>query len=155
MVLLLDDLLGIADPKGSAAPDRTRCSAAPVDRIDQHHGAARTQPGLNIVEDVHWIDAVSRIDAGRLPVRFIPRAPVDGADHLRPEYEGALRTGYAGAHAIALAPLADSEDHSVIGELLGSDHLGFELARSSPIGQAGKPVFAEGKVRRVGAARGS
>ena len=58
-LLLLDDLLGIADPDvplPQIDPDaRRRRLTALINTAT----LARTQPALFIIEDAHWIDAVS------------------------------------------------------------------------------------------------
>jgi class 3 adenylate cyclase len=146
-VLLLDDLLGIADPKvplPQIDPDaRRRRLTALINTT----ALARTQPGLHIIEDVHWIDAVSdSMLADFLSV--IPRAPSMVLITYRPEYEGALER-VRGAHAIALAPLADSETTTLIGELLGSDPSVLELAEIIADRAAGNPFFAEEMVREL------
>ncbi len=60
----------------------------------------------------------------------------------RPEYQGALaRT--AGAQAIALAPLNDSETAALIAELMGADPSIGDLAAAVAGRAAGNPFFAE------------
>ena len=44
---------------------------------------ARTEPALFIIEDVHWIDAVSESMLADF-LTVIPRTPTHGADHLPP-----------------------------------------------------------------------
>ena len=66
----------------------------------------------------------------------------------RPEYEGVL-VRVRGAHAIALAPLADSDTTVLIGELLGSDPSVLELAEIIAERAAGNPFFAEEMVREL------
>jgi predicted ATPase len=100
-LLLLDDLLGVADPDVTVPqidPDaRRRRLTALVNTISM----ARTQPALFIIEDAHWIDAVSEsMLAGFLTI--IPRTPSMVLITSRPEYDGAL-TRVHGAQTIALA----------------------------------------------------
>ncbi len=82
-LLLLDDLLGIADPDvplPQIDPDaRRRRLTALVNATT----LARTDPALFIIEDAHWIDAVSESMLADF-LTVIPRTPVDGADHLPP-----------------------------------------------------------------------
>ena len=58
-LLLLDDLLGIADPEVALPPidpdARRRRLTALINAVT----LARTEPALFIIEDAHWIDAVS------------------------------------------------------------------------------------------------
>ncbi len=82
-LLLLHDLLGVSDrdvAMPQVDPDaRRRRLTALVNTVS----LARTQPALYVIEDAHWIDAVERVDVGRLPHRHSAHQ-VDGADHLPP-----------------------------------------------------------------------
>jgi len=146
-VLLLDDLLGIADPDvplPQIDPDaRRRRLTALINTT----ALARTQPALHIVEDVHWIDVVSESMLADF-LSVIPRTPSMVLITYRPEYEGALKQ-VRGAHAIALAPLADSDTTVLIGELLGSDPSVLELSKIIADRAAGNPFFAEEMVREM------
>ena len=91
-LLLLDDLLGIADPDvplPQVDPDaRRRRLTALINTAS----LARTDPALYIIEDAHWIDAVSEsMLADFLTVD--PAHPVDGADHLPPRIPGRVGAG--------------------------------------------------------------
>jgi predicted ATPase len=82
-LLLVEDLLGIADPDvelPQVDPDaRRRRSTALINTT----ALARTAPALFIIEDAHWIDAVSESMLARFPVRHSAH-PIDGADHRPP-----------------------------------------------------------------------
>ena len=91
-LLLLDDLLGIADPDvplPQIDPDaRRRRLTALINTAS----LARTEPALYIIEDAHWIDAVSEsMLADFLTVD--PADRVDGADHLPPRIPGSADAG--------------------------------------------------------------
>ena len=134
-LLLFDDLLGIADPEvplPAIDPDarRRRLSA-----LINTASLARSTPALYIIEDAHWIDAVSESMLADF-LTVIPRTPSMVLITSRPEYEGTL-TRVHGAQTIALAPLGDSDTATLIGELLGSDPSVDELAASSPSGPRG------------------
>ena len=152
-VLLLDDLLGIADPEVALPaidPDaRRRRLAALINTVS----LARTEPALFIIEDAHWIDAVSESMIGDF-LTVIPRTPSTVLITSRPEYEGAL-TRVPGAQTIALAPLGDSDTAALIGELMGSDPSVGELAAVIAERAAGNPFFAEEMVRELVPARGA
>src|SRR5258705_6545845 len=115
-LLLLDDLLGIADPDvplPQIDPDaRRRRLTALINTASLAH----TEPALFIIEDAHWIDAVSESMLADF-LTVIPRTPSMVLITSRPEYEGALTRGH-GAQTIALAPLADSDTAALIGEHL-------------------------------------
>ena len=88
-LLLLDDLLGIADPDVQLPridPDaRRRRLTALVNAAS----LARESPAVYVVEDAHWIDAVSEsMIADFLTV--IPQTPSLVIVTYRPEYRGAL-----------------------------------------------------------------
>src|SRR5829696_2435668 len=94
-LLLLDDLKGIADPELALPqidPDaRRRRLTALINTVS----LARTAPALFIIEDAHWIDAVSEsLLADFLAV--IPRTPSMVLITSRPEYEGALTRVHGG-----------------------------------------------------------
>jgi class 3 adenylate cyclase len=87
--VLLDDLLGIADPdvpQPQIDPDarRRRLTALINTAV-----LARAEPSLFIIEDVHWIDAVSESMLADL-LTVIPRTPSMVLITSRLEYEGAL-----------------------------------------------------------------
>ena len=91
-LLLLDDLLGIADPEvplPQIDPDarRRRLTALINTAL-----LARTEPALYVIEDAHWIDAVSESMLADF-LTVIPQHPVDGADHLPPRVSGSADAG--------------------------------------------------------------
>jgi adenylate cyclase len=146
-LLLLDDLLGIADPEvplPQIDPDarRRRLTALINTAL-----LARTEPALYLIEDAHWIDAVSESMLADF-LTVIARTPSMVLITSRPEYEGAL-TRVLGAQTIALAPLVDSDTAALIGELLGSDPSVGELAAIIAERAAGNPFFAEEMVREL------
>ena len=145
--LLLDDLLGIADPDvplPAIDPDaRRRRLTALINTVS----LARTDPALFIIEDAHWIDPVSESMLADF-LTVIPRTPSLVLITSRPEYEGAL-TRVHGAQTIALAPLADSAIAALLSELLGADPSVGELAAVIAERAAGNPFFAEEMVREL------
>ena len=146
-VLLLDDLLGIADPDvplPAIDPDarRRRLTA-----LLNTASLARTDPALFIIEDVHWIDAVSESMLADF-LSVIPRTPSMVLITSRPEYQGALTRAH-GAQTIALGPLGDSDTAALLGELLGPDPSVGELAAIIADRAAGNPFFAEEMVREL------
>jgi hypothetical protein len=146
-LLLLDDLLGIADPDvplPQIVPDaRRRRLTALINTAS----LARTDPALYIIEDVHWIDAVSESMLADF-LTVIARTKLMVLITARPEYEGAL-TRVHGAQTIALAPLGDSDTAALLGELLGSDPSVGGLAAVIAERAAGNPFFAEEMVREM------
>ena len=146
-LLLLDDLLGIADPEVALPaidPDaRRRRLTALINAVS----LARSEPALFIIDDVQWIDAVSESMLADF-LAVISRTPSLVLITSRPEYEGVL-TRVAGAQSIALAPLGDSAIAALIGELLGSDPSVGELAAIIAERAAGNPFFAEEMVREL------
>jgi class 3 adenylate cyclase len=146
-LLLLDDLLGIADPEvplPQIDPDaRRRRLTALINTT----ALVRTAPALFIIEDAQWIDAVSESMLADL-LTIIPRTPSMVLITARPEYEGAL-TRVHDAQTIALAPLGDSDIAALLGELLGSAPSVDELATAITDRAAGNPFFAEEMVREL------
>jgi class 3 adenylate cyclase len=146
-LLLLDDLLGITDPDVELPkidPDaRRRRLAALVDAVS----LARENPAVYVVEDAHWIDAVSEsMIADFLTV--IPQTPSLVIVTYRPEYRGALAQA-PGPQTIALAPLSGQETAALITELLGPDTSVAPLGKMIAERAAGTPFFAEEMVREL------
>jgi adenylate cyclase len=144
-LLLLDDMLGIADldaPLPRIDPDARRRRLTALFNSAQ---LARTDPALFIVEDAHWIDEVSESMVQDL-LSVMPQTPSMMVSTYRPEYQGPV-AHISGAQTIALTPLNDSESAALIAELLGSDPSVAELAKSIADRAAGNPFFTEEIVR--------
>ena len=146
-VLLLDDLLGFADPEAELPkidPDaRRRRLTALVNAAS----LARTERAVYVIEDAHWIDEVSEAMIAEF-VTVIPQTPSLVLITYRPEYRGAL-SGMAGAHTVALAPLSDSETTALVSQLLGHDPSAGVLGQKIAERAAGNPFFAEEIVREL------
>jgi hypothetical protein len=140
-LLLLDDLVGIADPAVTLPkidPDARRRRLTALINSSQ---LARTEPAVFVLEDAHWIDEVSELLIADF-LAVVPQTPALVLITYRPEYRGAL-AHVAGAQMIALAPLSNSETSQLVTELLGADpsvsHIGEIIAERA----AGNPFFAE------------
>ncbi|WAC90415.1 AAA family ATPase [Mycobacterium sp. Aquia_213] len=146
-LLLLDDLLGIADPDVELPkidPDARRRRLTALINTAQ---LARTQPAIFIVEDAHWIDEASE----SLLADFVAVFPQTHSLLLityRPEYHGALHH-VPGAQTIALVPLSKSETSMLVAELLGPDPSVGEVAEIIAARSAGNPFFAEEIAREL------
>ncbi len=150
-LLLLDELLGIADPEVQLPkidPDaRRRRLTALVNAAS----LARQAPAVYVIEDAHWIDEVSDSLLADF-VAVIPQTPSLVLVTSRPEYHGAL-SRVARGQTIALAPLSDRETTTLVADLLGSDLSVTALFTLIAERAAGNPFFAEEIVREL-AARG-
>ncbi len=146
-LLLLDDLLGIANPDAALPridPDaRRRRLTALVNAA----ALARETPAIYVVEDAHWIDEVSESMITDF-LTIIPQTSSLVLVTYRPEYRGAL-TRAADAQTIALAPLRDSETAALITGLLGPDPSIDGLGQKIADRAAGNPFFAEEIVREL------
>jgi len=146
-LLLLDDLLGIADPEvplPQIDPDaRRRRLTALINTAS----LARTEPALFLIEDAQWVDAVSESMLADF-LTVIPQTKLMVLITARPEYEGALTRAH-GAQTIALAPLGGADTVALIGELLGADPSVGELAAIIAERADGNPFFAEEMVREL------
>jgi class 3 adenylate cyclase len=144
-LLLLHDLLGIADPDVELPkidPDaRRRRLTALVNAAS----LARTEPAVFVIEDAHWIDEVSESMLAEF-LTVIPQTPSLVLVTYRPEYGGAL-TRVHGAHTIALGPLSDPETAALASGLLGPDPSVGVLGQKIAERAAGNPFFAEEIVR--------
>jgi class 3 adenylate cyclase len=146
-LLLLDDLLGIADPDVALPQIDPDARRRRLTALINTAALARTEPALFIIEDAHWIDAVSESMLAEF-LAVIPRTPSMVLITSRPEYEGAL-TRVHGAQTIALAPLGDSDTTALLNELLGSDPSVGEALGAIAERAAGNPFFAEEMVREL------
>jgi adenylate cyclase len=144
-VLLLDDLLGIADPTlllPEIAPDARRRRLA---NLINTASLARTTPTLYIIEDVHWIDQASEaLIADFLTV--IPQTPSLVLITYRPEYRGPL-SRIEDAQSMRLRPLSTSHAAALTTELLGADPSVAGLREVISERAAGNPFFVEEIVR--------
>ena len=146
-LLLLDDLLGIADPDvvlPKIDPDARRRRLTALINTAQ---LARTQPAIFVVEDAHWIDEASESMLADF-VAVVPQTHSLLLITYRPEYHGALQR-VAGAQTIALVPLSKSETSMLVAELLGPDPSVGEVAEIIAARSAGNPFFAEEIAREL------
>ena len=142
---LFDDLLGIADPDTplpAIDPDARRRR---LTGLVNAASLARKTPAVFVVEDAHWIDAVSESMLADF-FTVIPQTPSLVLVTYRPEYEGAL-TRMHGAQTIALGPLSDPEAAALVSGLLGPDPSVVGLGQRIADRAAGNPFFAEEMVR--------
>ena len=144
-LLLLDDLLGIADPDVPLPQIDPEARRRRLTALINTASLARAEPALFIIEDAHWIDAVSESMVADF-LTVIPQTKSMVLITSRPEYEGALTRIHA-AQTIALAPLDDSDTTALLGDLLGSDPSVDELTAIIAERAAGNPFFAEEMVR--------
>ena len=144
-LLLLDDLLGIADA-GSALPDvapdarRRRLTA-----LFNAAALAQTEPAVYLIEDVHWIDETSESMLAQF-ISVIPQTPSLVLITTRPEYHGAL-SRVSGAQTIGLRPLSATQSSTLALQLLGDHPSLADVAARVSARAAGNPFFAEEMVR--------
>jgi len=146
-MLLLDDLLGIADPEVELPKIDPDARRRRLTALLNAASLARESPALYVVEDAHWIDEVSESMLADF-LTVIPQTPSLVLATYRPEYEGALARVH-GAQTIALAPLSVSETAALVSELLGPDPSVGALGQTIVERAAGNPFFAEEIVREL------
>jgi class 3 adenylate cyclase len=146
-LLLLHDLLGIADPNAPSPAIEPDARRRRLTALVNAASLARQTPAIFVVEDVHWIDEVSESLLAAF-IAVIPQMPSLALVTYRPEYEGSLHRVH-GAQTIALAPLSDSETAALVAELLGPDPSLDGLATLTAERAAGNPFFAEEIVREL------
>lgn len=144
-VLLLDDLLGIADPDVAPARIDPHARKRRLAALVNAATLARGTPALVIVEDIHWIDDASESMLAAF-LTVIPQTRVLVLLTYRPEYRGELAR-LAGSQSISLAPLSTPETVAVAENLLGSDPSVTGLARMIADRAAGNPFFVEEMVK--------
>ncbi|QNJ95405.1 AAA family ATPase [Mycolicibacterium fluoranthenivorans] len=142
-LVLLDDLLGIAEPGIDVPvidPDARRRR---VSALLTCASAARSAPDVYVVEDAHWMD-----EASESTIADFLSALTESMVLItyRPEYHGKL-VQITSLDAITLGPLDDSQASVLIGELVGTDPSVRSLAAEIAEHAAGNPFFAEEIVR--------
>jgi AAA ATPase domain len=146
-LMLLDDLLAIADPDvvlPKVDPDarRRRLTA-----LVKSASLPSQIPAVHVVEDTHWIDEASESMLADL-LTVIPQTRSLVLITYRPEYRGRL-TQSPGAQAISLAPLSDTDTTSLVSQLLGPDPSVRRLGQLIAERAAGNPFFAEELAREL------
>jgi predicted ATPase len=146
-MLLLDDLLGIADPDVELPKIDPDARRRRLTALVNGASLARRAATVYVIEDAHWIDEVSESMIAEF-LTVIPQTPSLVLVTCRHEYRGAL-TRAADAHTVALAPLSDSETMALVSQLLGPDPSVGELGQKIAERAAGNPFFAEEMVREL------
>ncbi|OBK40713.1 cyclase [Mycobacterium sp. 1245111.1] len=146
-VLLLEDLLGIADPDVELPKIDPDARRRRLTMLVNAASMARRAPAVFVIEDAHWIDEASESLLAEF-LTGIARTPSLVLITYRPEYQGALTRG-VGTQTISLAPLSDSETAGLVAELLGPDPTNGALGRRIAERAAGNPFFAEEIVREL------
>ena len=144
-VLLLEDLLGIADPEVALAKVDPDARRRRLTALINAASLARKAPAVYVVEDLHWIDEASESLVADF-VAVVPQTHSLVLINYRPEYRGAL-SRVPGAQSIALAPLSDPETAALVLQLLGPDRSVGGLATMIAERAAGNPFFVEEMVR--------
>jgi class 3 adenylate cyclase len=146
-VLLLEDLLGIADPEVALPKIDPDARRRRLTKLVNAASLARQAPVINVIEDAHWIDEVSESMLADF-LTVIPQTPALVLITYRPEYSGAL-SRVPCAHSIALAPLSGPETAALVSQLLGPNPSVGELGHKITERAAGNPFFAEEMVREL------
>ncbi len=146
-LVLLDDLLGIRDPTTELPPIDPAARGRRLTALVNAMSLASTKPRLYILEDAHWIDAVSESMLAEF-LKVIPKTPSMALITYRPYYHGALAQ-VSGAQTLALDPLGDADISALVGELVGADPSVGAVAALITERTAGNPFFAEEMVREL------
>jgi class 3 adenylate cyclase len=144
-LVLLDDLLGIRDPDTELPPIDPAARRRRLTTLVNAVSLARTEPVLYILEDAHWIDAVSESMLAEF-LKVIPHTPAMALITYRPYYHGPLAQ-VPGAQTVALAQLGDADTSALVGELVGADPSVGAVAVLITERTAGNPFFAQEMVR--------
>src|SRR4029077_5169732 len=88
-LLLLDDLLGVADPEVPLAQIDPDARRRRLTALINTASLARTEPAVYIIEDAHWVDAISESMLADF-LTVIPQTKLMVLITSRPEYQGAL-----------------------------------------------------------------
>ncbi len=146
-LMLLDDLLAIADPNTALPKIDPDARWRRLTALVKAAALARETPGVYVVEDAHWIDEASESMLADF-LTVIPQTRLLVLVTYRPEYRGPL-TQLPGAQTVALAPLSDSETAALVSELLGPDPSAGAVGQKIADRAAGNPFFVEEIVREL------
>ncbi len=155
-LLLMDDLLGIADPDVELPNIEADARRRRLTALVNAASLARREAALFVIEDAHWIDEVSESMLADF-FAVIRQTPSMVLITYRPEYHGKL-ANIPGAQTLSLRPLSTEQTHALIGELLGTDASVRGLAGVIAERADGNPFFAAEIVRDLaerGAVRGT
>jgi len=146
---LVFDFLAVADPHRPAPrmdPDaRQRALLEMVKRLV--HTSSQREPGINLLEDAHWIDPGSEIFLTQL-VEVIPGTRNLTIINFRPEYSAEwMRKSYY--RQISLLPLGAEAIKALLADLLGGDPSLNGLPDLISERTAGNPFFIEEVVRTL------
>jgi class 3 adenylate cyclase/tetratricopeptide (TPR) repeat protein len=146
---LVFDFLAVADPHRPAPrmdPDaRQRALLEMVKRLV--HTSSRREPGVNVLEDVHWIDPGSEVFLTQL-VEVIPGTRNLTIVNFRPEYSAEwMRKSYY--RQISLLPLGPEAIRALLADLLGGNPSLNGLPAVISERTTGNPFFIEEVVRTL------
>jgi adenylate cyclase len=144
-LLLLYDVMGLADPRVAAPPIDPDARRRRLTALVKDVMLRRRTPAVYVIEDAHWMDEASEsMMADFLTV--IPQTNSLAVVTYRPEYRGGL-IQMPGFHTVAVAPLTRAETTTLVSELLGKDASVGVLGQTIAERAAGNPYFAEEIVR--------
>jgi len=146
---LMFDFLGVGDPERPVPrmdPDaRQRALLEMVKRLV--HASSQRDPGINLLEDAHWIDPGTETFLTQL-VEVIPGTRNLTIMNFRPEYSAEwMRKSYY--RQISLLPLGDEEIEALLAELLGEHPSLNGLPALVRERTGGNPFFIEEVVRTL------
>jgi adenylate cyclase len=144
-LLLLDDLLRIADPELALPAINPDARRRRLGAMLNAAALARNRPAIYVIEDAHWIDDSTEAMLAEF-VTVVPQTASLVLITYRPEYRGAL-SHTPGGQTIALAPLNSVQTLALIVELVGSRPSVTRLAQQIADQAAGNPFFAEEIIR--------
>ncbi|MDG2303669.1 MAG: adenylate/guanylate cyclase domain-containing protein [Candidatus Binatia bacterium] len=143
------DFMGIADPEAPTIEmDPALRKRKLLDFVCRASEARnRTQGGILLWEDLHWLDAASdEMLAGWLAAVAGTRTLV--VTNYRPEYRGRW-SSWENHTEVRLGPLKSREVHTLLTELLGSDHTVYALPRMIEERTRGNPFFIQEVVQSL------
>lgn len=146
---LIFDFLAVPDPERPAPrmdPEaRQRALLAGVKRLV--HASSQVEPGVNLLEDLHWIDPGSETFLAQL-VEAVPGTRNVTVVNFRPEYSAEwMRKSYY--RQISLLPLGPQAIEALLRDLIGADSSLDGLPDLIRERTAGNPFFMEELVRAL------
>jgi len=149
MLPILFDFLGVPDPKNPSPRMDPEARQRQLFQLSGRilHVRSREQPGVLLVEDLHWLDGGTEAFLEHL-VEALPGARSLLLLDFRPEYHAAwMQKSYY--EQLPLHPLGRAELDELLAHLLGNDASLAGLADRIRERTAGNPFFVEEVVRAL------
>lgn len=145
--VLVHEFLSISDPERPVPAMNPEAKRRRLFELTKHVLRSRTEPVVNVVEDLHWIDPASDVFMSAF-VDAVPGTPTMLITNFRPEYNGewSSRSHY---RQIPLQPLGSGDVRDMLARALGDDPSLDGMVEMIHERTGGNPFFAEETIREL------